>query len=43
MCLLGELDEKKSYQTSKPWNFESNGCKGKESVVYTNLLVVYIH
>jgi hypothetical protein len=23
--------------------FEPNGCKGKDSFVYTNMLVVYIH
>jgi len=22
---------------SKPWNLESNGCNGKDSLVYTNL------
>ncbi len=44
MCSLDELDEKKIIsKISKPWNFESNGCKGKDSLVYINLLVVYIH
>jgi hypothetical protein len=44
MCSLGELDGKKNHiKISKPSNFESNGCKGKDSLVYTNLVVVYIH
>ncbi len=44
MCSLGELDEKTSHiKISKAWNFEPNGCKGKDSFVYTNLLIVYIH
>jgi hypothetical protein len=38
MCSLGKLDEKTNFI-----NFEPNGCKGKYSFVYTNLLVVYIH
>jgi hypothetical protein len=38
MCLLGKLDEKTNHI-----NFEPNGCKGKDSFVYINLLVVYIH
>ncbi len=44
MCSLGELDEKTNHiKISKAWNFEPNGCKGKDSFVNTNLLVVYIH
>jgi hypothetical protein len=44
MCSLGELDGKKNHiKISKAWNFQPNGCKGKDSFVYTNLLVVYIH
>ncbi len=44
MCSLGELDEKKNHiKISKPWNFESNGYKGKDSLIYTNLLIVYIY
>jgi len=44
MCSLGELDEKTNYiKISKAWNFEPNGYKGKDSFVYTNMLVVYIH
>ncbi len=44
MCSLGELDEKANHiKISKAWNFEPNGSKGKDSFVYTNLLVVYIH
>ncbi len=43
-ALLGELDEKTNHiKISKAWNFEPNGCKGKYSFVYTNMLVVYIH
>jgi len=37
MCSLGKFDEKTNYI-----NFEPNGCKGKDSFVYINLLVVYI-
>jgi hypothetical protein len=44
MCSLGELDEKTNHiKISKAWNFEPNGCKGKDLFVNTNLLVVYIH
>jgi hypothetical protein len=44
MCSLGELDGKANHiKISKPWIFEPNGCKGKDSFVYTNMLVVYIH
>jgi len=44
MCSLGELDELKIHiKISKAWNFEPNGCYGKDSFFYTNLLVVYIH
>ncbi len=38
MCWLGKLDEKTNLI-----NFEPNGYKGKDSFVYTILLVVYIH
>jgi len=38
MCSLGKFDEKTNHIT-----FEPNGCKGKDSIVYTNLLVVCIH
>ncbi len=44
MYSLGELDEKTNHiKISKAWNFEPNGCKGEDSFVYTNFLVVYIH
>jgi hypothetical protein len=44
MCSLGELDEKSYHiKISSAWNFEPNGYKGKDSFVYTNMLVVYIH
>jgi hypothetical protein len=44
MCSLGELSEKENHiKISKAWNFEPNGSKGKDSFVYTNFLVVYIH
>ncbi len=44
MCSLGEPNENKNHiKISKAWNFEPNGCKGNDSFVYTNLLVVYIH
>jgi len=44
MSSLGEFDEKTNHiKISKAWNFEPNGCKGKDSFVCTNLLVVYIH
>ncbi len=44
MCSLGELDENTNHiKISKAWNFEPNGCKGKDSFAYTNLLVIYIH
>jgi hypothetical protein len=38
MCSLGKLDEKTNHI-----NFEPNGYKGKDSCVYINLLVIYIH
>jgi hypothetical protein len=42
MCSLGELDEKANHiKISKAWNFKPNGCKEKDSFVYTNLLLVY--
>jgi len=42
MCSLGEFDEKTNHiKISKLLNFEPNGCKGKDSFVYTNLLIVY--
>ncbi len=42
MCSLGELDEKTNHiKIPKLLNFKPNGYKGKDSFVYTNLLVVY--
>ncbi len=42
MCSLGEFDEKTNHiKISKLLNFEPNGCKGKDSFDYTNLLIVY--